>query len=177
MTPDAGLLGSPVRSQRFCPIDVYGEILLPTPWANSHRSAHCCAIVAREASQVYKGWRQNRRWILGWSFQLSDPFYINHWSPMGHRSYSLYTFITVQPSWISPIGINVTKPMLEEQMSLVPNFKTIESIHLCYSIRETWSRWRQQDQVLRDTTIYKFTPRKLCTHFINYERTQTLYRV
>ena len=37
--------------------------------------------------------------------------------------------IMVQPSWISPNGINVTKPRLEEHNNLVPTCKMIISIH------------------------------------------------
>ena len=42
----------------------------------------------------------------------------------------------VQPSWNSPIYINVTKPRLEEQNNLVPICKMIISTHNCYTIRE-----------------------------------------
>ena len=54
----------------------------------------------------------------------------------------------VQPSWISLIDINVTKPKLEEHKSLVPNCRMIFSMHYCCSIRGTWPRWRQHDDGL-----------------------------
>ena len=44
----------------------------------------------------------------------------------------------VQPSWISPIDINVTKPRLEEQNSLVPICKMIISIHYCCKNKIVW---------------------------------------
>ena len=54
----------------------------------------------------------------------------------------------VQTSWISPIDVNVTKPRLEEQNSLVPNCKMIITIRYHYSIWGTWPRWSQQDKGL-----------------------------
>ena len=65
-----------------------------------------------------------------------------------HVSSPIDLFITVQPSLISSIDINVTKPRLVEQNSLVPNCKMIISIHYCCSIRGTWPRWRQHDKGL-----------------------------
>ena len=72
--------------------------------------------------------------VRTWSRQKSTRMC---WSP-------LYTFNMVQPSWTFPIDINVTKPSLEEQNSLVPSCKMIISVHYCYWIQGTWPRRRQQ---------------------------------
>ena len=51
------------------------------------------------------------------------------------------------------IYINVTKPRLEEQHSLVPICKIS---HYCYSIQGTWPRWRQHDKVYLGFRIQLF---------------------
>ena len=52
----------------------------------------------------------------------------------------------VQPSLISPNHINVTKPRLEEQTSLLPKCKMNINIHYCYLTQRICPRWRQHDK-------------------------------
>ena len=66
--------------------------------------------------------------------------------------------------WSKP-DINVTKPRLKEQNSLVPNYKRIISIHYCYSIGGTWPIWRQHDKGLKvlSRVLWKITPNRQIT--------------
>ena len=94
-----------------------------------HRTLSCVVIVrlrtfeflagCQNTKVLPGGMRANHVMVFVWR-QRSHRLYKQSGTWLTLISLAIETFIMVQPSWLFPIDINVTKPRLEEQNSLVP---------------------------------------------------------